>query len=110
MRYISYGLLIMVITLPVYSVGRAPAAEPPAAQLIVKFTTAVADPAAADFMRRLSRESGATLSYLRPMSGGAHVFAVTSAQGDIALDETVQRLAKRADVVYVQKEQLARHQ
>jgi hypothetical protein len=95
--------------------GRAPAASsaaggPVSAQIIVKFRAADAAPAQADFLAGLSRDAGATLVYVRAMSGGAHVLRIENSADAGRVASVIERLSRRADVEYVEPDALMRHQ
>lgn len=96
------------------SSSSAPQAEPrPSAPLattlriIIKFQTTV-DAGSAEFQRRLAAESGAALHYVRPMSGGAHVFAVQGSLSAAEKQALLQKLSGRDDVVYAEEDVLMR--
>lgn len=80
-----------------------------AAQLIIKFKDAKTDPTQANFLKQLSRDAHAILHYLRPMSGGAHVFHVSSAD-EKELAVIIRRLSRRADIEYVEEDSIMVHQ
>ncbi len=81
-----------------------------AAQLIIKFSSAVTDPSQAEFVDTLSKDIGVSLAYLRPMSGGAHVFIVKGAPDSRQLQDISRRLSKRSDVIYAEPDRIMRHQ
>ena len=71
-------------------------------QLIIKFQPeVVVDNALTD---DLSRETGVTFSYVRPISGHAHVFTITTPLSDRQRAALLQTLAKRRDVVYAEED------
>jgi len=80
------------------------------AQLIIKFRNNVPEPSKIAFVQELSRDAQATLFYVRPMSGGAHVFRVDNISSAAQLAEVIQRLAKRPDVLYVEQDKIMQHQ
>lgn len=81
----------------------SPAAKTmPAAQVIVKFSDAVRQPDAPEFVDRLARDAGAGVRYLRPMSGDAHVYTVEGIRDDAHLRAVLAGINKRADVVYAE--------
>ncbi|GMQ89996.1 MAG: hypothetical protein BMS9Abin10_0336 [Gammaproteobacteria bacterium] len=90
----------------------AAAGKPPARSLriIVKFNPVVTDPSAPAYVAALSRDAGATLVYLRPMSGGAHVFVVEGISSADDLTAVIKRLGQRSDVIYVEADRIMRHQ
>jgi hypothetical protein len=79
-------------------------------QLIIKFKDDVSDPSNADFVKALSRDAKYLLVYIRPMSGGAHVFRVVDFIDDSQLSEVIQRLLKRSDVTYAEQDRTMQHQ
>lgn len=80
------------------------------ARLIIEFRDANLDPSRADVVQSLARDAGATLVYVRPLSGRAHVFQVRDINSDAQLAEIIQRLSKRADVKYVEQDRVMHHQ
>jgi hypothetical protein len=78
--------------------------------VIVKFRDATIDPMRADFVEHLSHDAGVPLVYLRPISGGAHVFGVEGVSDPGQLAEVMRRLAERGDVAYVEENRPWRHQ
>jgi acetolactate synthase small subunit len=80
------------------------------AQIIIKFRNNIFDPSKTAFVQELSRDARAALSYIRPMSGGAHVFAVEKISDAEQLIKVIQRLSQRPDVLYVQQDRMLRHQ
>jgi hypothetical protein len=82
----------------------------PTAQIIIKFRNESFDPSQAAFIQELSRNAKATLVYLRPMSGGAHVFRAENIVLPDELTEIILRLSKRPDVLYVEQDSIMQHQ
>jgi len=80
------------------------------AQLIIKFRNNDFDPSQADFVNDLSRTANAALVYVRPMSGGAHVFRVENISNTAQLTEVIQRLSTRPDVLYAEQDAIMQHQ
>jgi hypothetical protein len=80
------------------------------AQIIIKFRNDALDPSRPDFIEGLSRDASAKLVYVRPMSGGAHVFRVEDIADSVQLTEVVQRLSKRPDILYVEQDAMMQHQ
>ncbi|HVO67201.1 MAG TPA: hypothetical protein VMT12_12010 [Syntrophales bacterium] len=74
------------------------------AQLIIKFRDHTLDPSRNDFVQGLSRDAKATLVYVRPMSGGAHVFRVENISDAAQIAEVIKRLSGRQDVLYVEQD------
>jgi hypothetical protein len=79
-------------------------------QIIIKFRNEGFDPSAALFVQELSRDAQAQITYLRPMSSGAYVFRVEKISAAARLDEIVQRLAKRTDILYIEPDRIMHHQ
>jgi hypothetical protein len=76
-----------------------------AAQLIIKFRrSSNVTPAQADVLAALSQDAGATLVYVRPMSGDAHVLRVEGLADPQGLARVLERLSGRADVEYVEED------
>ena len=75
----------------------------PTAQIIVKFASAVQEPAGPAFVESLSQSAGAKLDYLRPISGDAHVFKV---EGDA--EAAANNLSRRSDVIYAEPDRRLR--
>lgn len=80
------------------------------AQIIIKFRDNTLDPSRPDFIEKLSHDARAKLVYVRPMSGGAHVFRVGDSAESEQLNEVIQRLSKRPDILYVEHDAIMRHQ
>src|SRR5205809_1560916 len=79
-----------------------PVGSAPPMQIVVKFRAAVPDPASPTFVEQLSRSAGTALSYVRPLSGGAHVFRVTGLANAAQLQQALQKVAARPDVIYAE--------
>ena len=94
--------------------GEAPVTKtapiPNTGRLIIKFSEAVTDPSQAEFVNTLSKDMGVSLTYLRPMSGGAHVFVAKGALDSNQLQDISQRLSQRSDVIYAEPDRIMRHQ
>jgi hypothetical protein len=80
------------------------------AQIIIKFTEVIPDPSQPSFVKGLSQDAGISIRYVRPMSGGAHVFRVGESIGEKQLSQALQRLNKRNDIVYAEQDSMMRHQ
>lgn len=80
------------------------------AQIIIKFRNDALDPSRPDFTEGLSRDASAKLVYVRPMSGGAHVFRLEDITDSVQLTEVVQRLSRRPDILYVEQDAIMQHQ
>jgi hypothetical protein len=77
-------------------------------QLIIKFKDTKINPTRVDFLKQLSQDADATLQYLRPMSGGTHVFSVGNIRDSVSA--VIQRLSARPDILYVEPDNIIRHQ
>lgn len=86
------------------------AADGYTARIIVKFSDMGVNPADRSFVENLSHDAGVTLDYLRPMSGGAHVFEVHNLRDVAELQEVLRRLSKRPGVAYAEEDSLRRKQ
>ena len=75
-------------------------------QVIVKFKDPAVDPARHGYLQELSREIGATLVYVRAMSGGAHVLRVEDSGNTDSFRRIVEGLSKRSDVEYAEPDQV----
>ena len=80
-----------------------------AAQIIIKFRDPGLDPSQSHFLAEISRDAGARLVYVRPMSGGAHVVRPENPVHGAELDRIIGRLGKRQDVEYVEPDRPMRH-
>lgn len=80
------------------------------ARIIVKFSDMSVNPADRSFVESLSHDVGVKLDYLRPMSGGAHVFEVHNLRDAAELQEVLRRLSKRPGVAYAEEDSLRRKQ
>lgn len=78
-------------------------------RFIIKFRDAKSDPARVEFMRGLSRDAGATLVYVRPLSGDAHVMRVERLLNAPDVAAVIERLSKRPDVEYAEPDVKLRH-
>lgn len=79
-------------------------------QLIIKFRNVNFDPAQGDYLQKLSRDIKATLIYLHPMSGGAHVFSLGNVSATTQLATIIQQLSKRPEILYVEQDKIMKHQ
>jgi len=75
-------------------------------RIIIKFSDPKANPADAKFLEALSRDAGATLVYLHPASGSAHVFEVRTPD----LQAVLQRLTRQSGVIYAEEDRVKRKQ
>lgn len=79
-------------------------------QLIIKFGNNDLELSSTAFMQGLSHDARAHLVYVRPMSGGAHVFRLADIADDVQLAAIIQRLSQRPDIVYVERDAIMQHQ
>ena len=79
-------------------------------QIIIKFRENVTNPSEKTFLKELSRHAQAEVSYIRPMSGGAHVFAVADVRDEETLKKIIKQLYQRPEIIYVQQDKIMRHQ
>ena len=80
------------------------------AQLIIKFRQADFDPSRIAYVQELSRDAQTQIIYLRPMSGGAHVFRIMDISDNVQLTSIIQRLSKRPEILYVEQDRIMQHQ
>jgi serine protease len=66
-------------------------------------------PAQNEQMRRLSRHAGATLTYLREMSGDAHVIRLPQKLPAAQVERIAKRLADLPEVEYAEPDRIVRH-
>lgn len=97
------GLAACVADLPDSASGASPA------RVIVKFRQPV-DAARPDFVAGLARDAGTSLRYLRPMSGGAHVYVLPGSMRPERLAQVVARLSAREDVEYAAEDRMMQPQ
>ncbi len=108
MRIFSGRIVLVVLALS--GCARVAASEPSAAppvtsaQIIVAFRDPAFDPSRGGYLQKVSAETGVSLSYLRPMSGGAHVLQVAGGQDAKALGALLGKLAARAEVLYAEED------
>jgi hypothetical protein len=80
-----------------------------AVQIIVKFRDPHVDLSQSGFLDEISRDVGAALVHVRPMSGGAHVLRPAAPVDYAELDRIIGRLGKRQDVEYAEPDRPMRH-
>jgi hypothetical protein len=117
---IIFGLVIMILivgcaTTSVSNSGnniqpQPSDTKPLSKQIIIKFRADGLDPSTPAFIEQLSRDAAAPLVYLRPMSGGAHVFGLKNIADTARMKEIVGRLKERPDILYVEKDAILQHQ
>jgi serine protease len=86
-------------------------AEMPVTQIILKYRDALAasnavNPASATEMQRLSAASGVSLTYRRPMSGGAQVLALPAPAPPVEAAAIAARLSALPEVAYAEPDTL----
>lgn len=86
------------------------AAQPAIFQIIIKFRADSLDPSQPDFLAKLSSDAGASLTYLRPTSGGAHVFKFIRTSDPDKIADILKNLQKRSDIIYAEPDRLLQHQ
>ena len=79
------------------------------AQLIIKFRKTDFDPVQNNFVQKLSHEARTTIIYVRPMSGGAHVFRVMNIADDAQLKAVIQKLSEMPEILYVEQDIIMQH-
>ena len=81
-----------------------PAGEiaPTSERIIIKFAPSVSDTSAPILVNQLAHNAGVTLVYVRPMSGGAHVFELQNIRSPSMLDDAIKNLSKNAEIIYVE--------
>jgi protein-S-isoprenylcysteine O-methyltransferase Ste14 len=80
------------------------------ARIIIKFKNIKTDPTQVEFLKQLSRDAEASLHYLRPMSGNAHVLRISGITEEKQITEIIRRLSKNPDVDYVEEDSMMVHQ
>lgn len=78
-------------------------------RIIIKFNNINIDPQQPAFVEDLSRDAGATISYLRPMSGNSHIFSIDVIATSSSINTIIRRLSGRADVKYVEQDLIMKH-
>jgi hypothetical protein len=78
-------------------------------QVIIKFRDPTLDPARQGYLKELTRDTGVTLVYVRPMSGGAHVLRIEGVVDADHFLRVVEGLAKRPEVEYAEPDRRMHH-
>ena len=79
-------------------------------QVIVKFRDPTLDPTRRDvLLKEIARDAGVRLTYVRPMSGGAHVLRVDGVMNADHLLRVVDRMTKAPEVEYAEPDRLMHH-
>jgi hypothetical protein len=105
------GLIFMCGCTTEQTITRQPSPqEMRGAQLIIKFRNDGFDPSPAVFVQELSRDTQVQIIYLRPMSGGAHVFRVMDISDNTQLEAVIRRLSQRPDILYIEHDRIMQHQ
>ena len=110
--------LIFIVSCGATSTGAAGGntqAQPPVsrqkmAQIIIKFRQVDFDPSRINYVQELSGAAQTQIIYLRPMSGGAHVFRIIDASDNAKLTEVIKRLSARPEILYVEPDRIMQHQ
>ncbi len=100
-----FGLAAVVLT-TACSTFNADAETLSGRRLIVKFETAIDNPADPVFVRSLVSMTGVSLAYVRPMSGAAHVYAVETKEDDVVLEDIVRHVEEHPYVRSVEPDRL----
>ena len=87
-----------------------PVARQKMVQLIIRFRQADFDPSRIAYVQDLSRDAQTQIIYLRPMSGGAHVFRVMDISDNAQLTTVIQHLSARPEILYVEQDRIMQHQ
>ncbi len=103
----SAGFIVMLSL----AIGQYAAASPGRGteRIIVAFTESVVHPDEPGFIDDLSDYVGVPLSYLRTLSGGAHIMGINRPLNDAQLKRVIRQLSRREDVVYVKEDNVAFH-
>jgi len=78
-------------------------------QVIIKFRDPALDPARQGYLDELTRDTGVTVAYVRPMSGGTHVLRIEGAVDAEQFQRVVNGLATRPEVEYAEPDRLLHH-
>lgn len=81
----------------------------PMTQLIIKWREPGFDPSRQEYLNQLERDTGVTLRYIRPMSGGAHVLRAEGVTDQNQVQRLVDRLGERPEVEYAEVDRLRHH-
>ena len=79
----------------------APAENPNASQIIIRFAPEVKNPAEQQFLAKLAHDCGVALTYVRPMAGSAHVLKIAGDE-----EAGLQCLSRRVDIIYVERDRI----
>lgn len=74
--------------------------------VIVKFKDPNFDPTRKGYLSDLGRSVGERISYIRPMSGGIHLFRIHSTLKGTNLREVSNKLVKRTEIDYAEPDRL----
>ena len=79
-------------------------------QVILKFRDPILDSARRDvLLKDIARDAGVRLTYVRPMSGGAHVLRVDGVMNADHLRRVVDSMTKTPEVEYAEPDRLMHH-
>jgi hypothetical protein len=119
-RRILSGFIIMTLIIGCTTIAGSGAGDniqPPSSaakrvssQIIIKFRVDGFDPSSPAFVEHLSHDVDAQLTYLRPMSGDAHVFSLKNIADIARIKEIVRILKERPDILYIEQDNIMQHQ
>jgi serine protease len=85
----------------------------PTNQIIIKFIESDSefhiDAASPSQINRISSVTGVSLTYVREISGEAHIFRLPSMMGTTALEEIIEQLTLLTEVAYAEPDYIMRH-
>ncbi len=74
--------------------------------LVIRFTDTSIDPTQAAVVAALSETAELNLEYMHPMSGEAHVFVAYGILDEEHLEQVIERLSARPDVLYLLRDEI----
>lgn len=80
MRHFARQSLFLLAVLLLAGCAGVGAQSPPSLQVMVRFESPVAEPAAPALLQRLSRATDAEVRYLYPAGGGVHLYLVSGSR------------------------------
>ena len=98
LRYAQTIVLIFVALFACYAMAED--VKNLSVPIVVQFSNTGIAPASPEFVSDLSREVGVTLSYLQQTSEGRQIFLVNGLFAGFPLGDVLQRLQRRADVIF----------
>lgn len=87
---------------PPQNMAEVKASGQSSARIMVQFADANVEVERPAFAAQLADDSKVTVRYLRPMSGGAHVYLIDGIRDDAHLNAIIQSINRRSDVVYAE--------